>query len=574
MATALMPDEERIAADPVNVGIGSIESGGSYEAANPESSARGKYQFIRSTFEGVQKNNPDLPKISWDEFQKSPDAQEKYQAALRSENQNALKKRGLDVTPSNEYIMHWAGAPKGAALLKAGNDQTLSEFFSPEVLKKNRLSGDMSVGEFKTSISDKMMSKMGKGTAGAGRGGQGGPTSEQLGVPKITSEGVVSPAEAEAVSSGTGFAPVQPKLTLEQNNQLKELEKLTEKIANIPQGTPEHNIAVAEGLKKQYGPNWTNAFISALFGNKDQALTWITGGKNHAPQIGEGIVNGVNRQVWINRNDRGDVWYTDPSSGARLPDNTVITVTTPEGSITTSQARSAAQVAPGAPGAKFSYAETEAHKGVGALVSERSQGLYTEGSLLSDINSGTKKFSNALNNAIRGPNAEAFVRAINSIKGGLVDEARLKEAATLAGIDPADRGEFQQFLRNIASINKLDSSLTGKHAPGAGAHGVLDIEGGSKGIQQWLANRSSSYALQDAWNNYYEQNKNNKTVQQITNEFRQTDTYVGIQNYKKLMLAKMSGKSADLVDGDPVVDYGRNGKLVMKKYNAKTGKAE
>ena len=34
----------------VNNGIASLESGGNYSAANPESTASGKYQFILPTF--------------------------------------------------------------------------------------------------------------------------------------------------------------------------------------------------------------------------------------------------------------------------------------------------------------------------------------------------------------------------------------------------------------------------------------------------------------------------------------------------------------------------------------------
>ena len=572
-----MAEVKDIARDPTNVGIAALESSGDYSAANPESSARGKYQFMPQTFEGVQKNNPDLPKVSWEQFQKSPDVQEQYQNALRAENQNALTKRGLDVTPANEYIMHWAGAPKGVALLKADSSQKLNEFFSENVLKKNRLSGDMSVGDFRNDISQRMMAKMGKyGSAGAGRGGQGGPTAEQLGVQKITSDadGPVTPEEATIVSEGgvpgTGFKIAPPPMSIEQRTQLQELDKISKKISQLPQGSPEFNMAVADGLKKSYGPNWTNAFISAIFGQKDQALTWITGGKLSAPQLGEGIVNGVNKQVWINKNERGDVWFTDPTTGARLPDNTQITATSPEGAIMTSQARRTAEVTPGAAARRFSLPETQAHQVIGGYVQERAGQLPTENALLYDIHKSTNQFSKQLDNVIRSPQASSFLKIINSIKGGVVDESKLKEAA----VPVEQQGEFAQYLRNIANLNKLDSSLAGKHAPGAGAHGVLDFEGGAKGVKNWIANRSSSYAYQDAWNNFYEQNKNEKSVKQITEEFRQSNTYSGIENYKKYMMAKMNGEKPDLKDGELIVDYDKKGRLVEKRYNAKTGKVE
>ena len=88
-----MAQVEEIVQDPVNVGIGNIESGGSYAPPkNPYGTASGKYQFIQSTFNGVQRNNPDLPKVSFQEFQQNPDIQEKYQFALRKENQKILNK--------------------------------------------------------------------------------------------------------------------------------------------------------------------------------------------------------------------------------------------------------------------------------------------------------------------------------------------------------------------------------------------------------------------------------------------------------------------------------------------------
>ena len=588
-------NEQQIMNDPVNVGIAGLESGGDYSAKNPESTASGKYQFIEPTFLGVQKNNPDLPKVNFEQFQKDPAIQEQYQAALRQENQSALKKRGLDVSPSNEYIFHWAGAPKGTALLKAPDDAPLGDFFSDNVLKKNRLTANMSVGEFKKSISDKMINAMGKAeTAGAGRGGVGGPNYAQAEQARLAELAVraraegnssaspssafpVTPQVAKEVSGdgtpGSGIRAAPPPLTLEQNTQLKELDKISAKVATLDQGTPEYNMAVADGLKKNYGPNWGMALASALFGDKQGALMWVTGGKNSAPQIAEAIVDGTNRQVWINKNERGDTWFTDPRTGARLPDSIAITATTPEGSIGTAQARAGALVSPQGIAKKFSGPEAAAHANTGAVVQERAQQLGRENSLISDISSQTKKFSNALNNILRSPDSEKFIKAINSIRGGLVDEAKLKEAATLAGIDPADRGEFQQFLRNIATINKNDIGLEGKHGPGAGAHGVLDIEGGAQGIQQYLAKRSGSYAAQDAWNNYYEQYKGEKPVQQIANEFMQSETYAGIKNYEKLLAAKMAGKKPNIPDGAPIVNY-KGGKLVPGVYDSKTGKAK
>lgn len=536
--------------DQVNTQIAMLESGGNYGAANPESSARGKYQFIQPTFEGVKKNNPDLPQVSWDEFQKNPDAQEQYQVALRAENQSVLDKHGIEKNPVNEYILHWAGGPKGTALLKAQDNDVLGDFINEKVLAKNKLAPTTTIADFKSNIDRKMNAALG-----------------------VKSN--LAPASNEPMKSSEPM-----KLNSVQKEQMAEWDALHERVQKLQPGTPEFNTTIADsldaGAKKEYGPNWTNAVIAALMGNKDQALTWITGGMNDRPQIAEAIVNGTTRQVWINKNQRGDTWFTDPATGKRLSDSTQITSTSPEGSIGTSIQRQAAEVRPEALGNKpLTLADQQAHKATQAVVSERNTSLPTESGLISSISTGTKTFAKALDNVTRGPQAEAFMKALSGIgKGGLINEDKLKEAVTLANVPPEQRGEFAQYLRNINNANQMDKDLRGKHAPGAGIHGELDLSGGAKGVNQWLANRSTSYAFQRAWNDYYDQNRNQGTVSQITRNFENSDTYEGIKNYKRIAEARISGKPADLKNGDKVADFDRSGRLVLKTYNAKTGKAE
>jgi hypothetical protein len=536
--------------DQVNTQIAMLESNGNYGAANPESSARGKYQFMPATFEGVKKNNPDLPQLSWEEFQKNPDAQEQYQGALRAENQAVLDKHGIEKTPVNEYILHWAGGPKGTALLKAQDTDVLGDFINEKVLAKNRLTPDTTIADFKSNIDRKMNAALG-----------------------VKSN--LAPAGNEPMKSAEPM-----KLTAGQKEQMAEWDALHERVQKLQPGTPEFNTTIADsletGAKKEFGPNWTNAVIAALMGNKDQALTWITGGMNDRPQIAEAIVNGTTRQIWINKNQRGDTWFTDPATGKRLPDTTQITSTTPEGAIGTGIVRQAAEVRPEALGGKpLTLADQQAHKATQAVVTERNQSLPTESGLISSISTGTKTFAKTLDNITRGPQAEAFMKALSGIgKGGLIDEEKIKEAVTLANLPPEQRGEFAQYLRNISTANQMDKDLRGKHAPGAGIHGELDLSGGAKGVNQWLANRSTSYAFQKAWNDYYDQNKNQGTVSQITRNFEASDTYEGIKNYKRIAEARITGKPADLKNGDKVADFDRSGKLVLKTYNAKTGKVE
>lgn len=541
----------------VNRGIASLESGGNYSAANPESTASGKYQFILPTFEGVKRNNPSLPQISFEEFKKNPQAQEQYQSALLAENTAALEKNQLDVNPVNQYVMHWAGAPKGTALLKAKDTDVLGDFINEKVLAKNKLSPTTTVADFKANIDRKMNAAL---SAKTGAPVTSAPTTSNVDMPYK--------------------APEPPKPTPKQTEQMAEWDALSKKIQGLQAGSPDFNKTIADsitvGEKKQFGPNWTNAILSALAGDKQRAITFITGGMQDKPQIAEAIVNGSTRQVWINKNERGDTWFTDPATGERLPDTTKITSTTPEGAIGTGIQREQAKVAPlGMGGKPLTLAEQNALKVVGDTTQVRAQELPTERALISSISTGTKTFAQALDNATRGPQAEAFIRALNSIKGGLVDEEKIKEAVTLANLPPDQRGPFAQYLRDIAVMNQRDKELIGKHGPGAGAHGVLDLSGGAKGVNQYLVNRSTSYGFQAAWNDFYDQNKNTgKSASAILKDFENSDTYRGLENYKKIAEAKVSGKQVKLNDREPVVDFDRSGRLIMKTYNAKTGKAE
>jgi hypothetical protein len=238
-----MAQIQEISQDPVNVGIGNIESTGSYGAKNPNSTASGKYQFIQSTFNGVQKNNPDLPKVSFEEFKQNPDIQEKYQFALRKENQRALNKNGLELTPANEYIIHFAGGPRGTALLKAPDEMPLNQFFPETVLKNNRLSGEMSVGDFKNTISQKMLVAMGKYPS-TGQG-QGRNTSDRVppGTPITESGNTIitngtDPANATAptnpIAPGLGFKLTSDVIDPKIKPQLDAFDEISKKISSAP----------------------------------------------------------------------------------------------------------------------------------------------------------------------------------------------------------------------------------------------------------------------------------------------------------------------------------------------------
>lgn len=576
MAT-LTTENQSSAVDPYNVAVANVESNGNYSAQNPLSSAAGKYQFIQPTFEGVQRNNPDLPRITFDEFKKDPNAQEKYQQALRAENERALRKNNIPVTPLNGYLMHFAGASKGEALIKAKDDQPLENFFSGSILSKNKLSPTMTVGEFKGSLNDKLKLKMTDKfkTNPDEQKRLGMIYDQQFSQGNTALSNGPTTNDAQVTSDLASNPPVVAPnpITPEVSKTLDELEALTTSVNKHPQGTPQYNMAAADALSQQKDQFKRNAMLAMLFGDRDLAMTYMTGGLPSKPTVAEASIDGKPpQQIWINSNARGDRWYTD-LNGNRLPNNILITAQSPESAISVSQFKQAQEVNP--QGAKpLPFVETQKLKEEQGYIVDRSKQLPQEQKLIQKIDYGTQKFSGAMDNLLKSPQASAILKGLSSIRGGVVDEQKLQEAVTLSNVPPDQRGEFSQYLRDLANINGLDKASVAGNAPGAGAHGPVTLEAGSYGVNNWLARRSASYALQEAYNNYFTQYSKDKTVPEIVKGFKETEIYDGIQNYQRLLEAKYNNRNVKLPDGAPVVDYDRYGKMKLLHYKAEKGRAE
>lgn len=551
--------------DPVDAAIGNIESQGNYGAVNPQSSARGKYQFMPETFMGVQRNNPDLPKMSFEEFQKNPDAQEQYQKALRDENTTFLTKRGLDATPANLYMLHFFGAPKGTSLLKAEENEPITDYLSQQILQKNKLNPKMTVGELRSKVGGQMDKAL--GTPGAGQQPY-----------RVDVVGVGQGPEELPANAGQGLTPPKSPFGYTEQHK-KEMDSVSESLAKVQKyapNSPEYNMAVADAVKKSSGPNWTNAFLAALFGQKEQSLMWITGGRNKEPKIAEAYIDGRLQRVNINSNERGDQWYTDPATGARLPDNIQITSTSPEGALQTGRIRAGEEAGVNVPlgieNRKMSNAQLSELQTEEKRVTAWTQAQPGNYGLLEDIQTGTKKFAPALNNILRGPEGSAFLDAWKAFTGGKTDIAALQSAAVKAGIQPEDMGSFVQYMRSIDTINKRDAQLKDAHAPGSGTSGELTLEGGAEGIEKWLQKRVANHAMQSAWNDYFLKNKQAVgSAASLVSKFMQSPEYAGVQNFERYQKDR---KNAKIEDGAPIANYDRNGNLVMQKWNATKKRGE
>jgi len=573
-------ETELIAQDPVNKAIATLESNGNYKAKNLLSSASGKYEFTQSNFEGVKKNNPDLPNLSFEEFKNNPDAQELYQKAFLNENTQSLKRHGLEVTPTNQYIMHWAGAPKGSALLQANDDDQLKHYLSDEVLRKNRLHPDTSVGDFRRTIDDKMTKALGNKVNPQTNQNVVGLNQNQVGANQPE---VIGQQRLDQMRKDNNIIPaVNPasEMSPEHDVQLKAIDNGVTAVKSAPQ-TGEHNIVAADHLQQgvqEFGPRWGMAFAQALFGDKQGALNSITGGALSAPVVGEAKIkndDGTERvqQIWINKNARGDMWYTDPKTGARLPNGIQVTSLSPEGAISTTAARKQSENNLGQSNPNDSVLES-AYKTIAKNnITDRAGSLPSENILLNSITDRTKQYGGALDNALKNPQTQALIKGLALVKGGAQLENEIQNIATLSGLPPDQIGGFKQYLRDIANITAMDKNSEGKHAPGAGTAGILDLQGGARGVKHWLAERESGQQAQSVWNDIYGENAKTMSHAQIMKQFQESPEYQGIQNYRKFYHAKVDGVSPNLPDGAPIMNY-KNGQLTLQKYNAKTGRVE
>ena len=572
-------ETELIAQDPANRAIAKLETGGG-STKNPESSASGKYEFTQSNFEGVKKNNPGLPNLSFEEFKNNPDAQELYQKAFLNENTQSLKRHGLEVTPTNQYIMHWAGAPKGSALLQANNDDQLKHYLSDEVLRKNRLNPDTSVGEFRRTIDDKMTKALGNKVNPQTNQNVVGLNQNQI---AANQPEVIGQQRLDQMRKENNIIPaVNPasEMSPEHDVQLKAIDNGVTAVKSAPQ-TGEHNIVAADHLQQgvqEFGPRWGMAFAQALFGDKQGALNSITGGALSAPVVGEAKIkndDGTERvqQIWINKNARGDMWYTDPKTGARLPNGIQVTSLSPEGAISTTAARKQSENNLGQSNPNDSVVES-AYKTIAKNnITDRSRNIPSENIVLNNITGDTKLYGAALDNALNNPQAKAIIKGLALVKGGAQLENEIQNIATLSGLPPDQIGGFKQYLRDIANVTAMDKNSEGKHAPGAGTAGILDLQGGARGVKHWLAERESGQQAQSVWNDIYGEKAKTTSHAQIIKEFQESPEYQGIQNYRKFYHAKVDGENPNLPDGAPIMNY-KNGKLTLQKYNAKTGRVE
>lgn len=123
------------------------ESGGDDSAKNPNSSATGRYQFIKSTWEQVV-NSPEGQEAGLTLDGRTDGEQNEKAIRIFTEwNSSALLRNGLKPTHGNLYAMHFLGDATG--VLKADDSELLANLLPPRVLKANPFLKGKDVAWFK-----------------------------------------------------------------------------------------------------------------------------------------------------------------------------------------------------------------------------------------------------------------------------------------------------------------------------------------------------------------------------------------------------------------------------------------
>lgn len=110
--------------------ISKVESGNSYTAVNKTSNASGRYQFVRSTWEGLG--------YDWkDRF--DPQLQEEAMTKLTNINKNEFRKRfGTDPSDADSYGLHFLGVAGYSKVKKADPNTPMSQLITGKAYDYNK----------------------------------------------------------------------------------------------------------------------------------------------------------------------------------------------------------------------------------------------------------------------------------------------------------------------------------------------------------------------------------------------------------------------------------------------------
>ncbi|ACI54447.1 hypothetical protein Rleg2_1153 [Rhizobium leguminosarum bv. trifolii WSM2304] len=117
-----------------------VESGGRADAKNPNSSARGAGQFIKSTWLDLMKDEPEAQGKSPREIlalRDDKDISRRMVTKYAEKNSAVLQKRGIETNDATIYLAHLLDAPVAARLLKASPETPALKIVGRSVVAAN-----------------------------------------------------------------------------------------------------------------------------------------------------------------------------------------------------------------------------------------------------------------------------------------------------------------------------------------------------------------------------------------------------------------------------------------------------
>lgn len=138
------------AASTYNDKVRGGESGGNDNAANPSSSATGRYQFIDSTYNRYAK------RLGLTGGKNDPANQEAVMQAYTQDSVNSLQSNNLDVTDGNLYLLHFLGQDAGVNVLESDPSTAISDILPSRVIKANPFLTGMTVADLQSWANKKM----------------------------------------------------------------------------------------------------------------------------------------------------------------------------------------------------------------------------------------------------------------------------------------------------------------------------------------------------------------------------------------------------------------------------------
>lgn len=146
-------DIEGIDYDSYLPSIRSAESGGDDSATNPTSTATGRYQFLRSTWNDLVNRYPNVGLTI--DGRLDPQQQEVAIRLFTAENARYLKNNGVPLNNGTLYGAHFLGAGDAVKVLKAPDNELVAAYVPARVINANKFLRGKTVAWFKNWVNRK-----------------------------------------------------------------------------------------------------------------------------------------------------------------------------------------------------------------------------------------------------------------------------------------------------------------------------------------------------------------------------------------------------------------------------------